>query len=161
MNDSDEIYYKRLRERCYRLSEQIIKSSDTYNISLSEIDSNAINASMRFGYTWAWDDDENIDLPSRFEVAVWLNKNRLISLCRGKPTYDHQNLCLEIIEAAPKVPFNERPSVLPIVDATAEVYARLIGAAEIRLMEPTSESRVKLYKRYGYHYNGIFLYRRI
>lgn len=85
-------------------------------------------------------------------------------MCRGKPIgIQNSGLGLEIVEAAPDVPLAQRSLVLPVIDVCAEVYASLIGASEIRLMEPTTESRVHLYAMPGYKHvpSGNYLVKRL
>ncbi len=143
---NEETYFKQLREATYRAAERRY-----HQVRLSAIDDKAVNAALSGGYTWAWDDDENAHLAARFEVAIWEN-SQLTGLCRGKPIETLSKLCLEIVEAAPNVPRSGRSDILPIISACATIYARMIGASEIRLMEPTSKSRIRLYTRLGFRY---------
>lgn len=156
---SDELYYKELREQTYRAVEKLHKQQA---IRLSSIDTKAVSASIKHGYTWAWDDDDNARIASRFEVAAWKGSD-LTGLCRGKPIEAHSKLCLEIVEAAPDISMTERGAILPIMSACASIYGRLIGAQEIRVLEPTSASRVRLYERYGYRYvaSGNYLFKKV
>lgn len=152
-----EHHYKKLRNDAYRATERL------FTARLTEIDAKAVAASHKHGFTWAWDDDANAHLASRFEVAVWEHEG-LTGLCRGKPiNINDSGLALEIVEAAPDIPLAKRSHVLPIVDVCAEVYASLIGATEIRLMEPTSTSRIRLYAMMGYKHipSGNYLVKKV
>lgn len=150
MSESDELYYRNLRLRAYRNAEQAA-SKRGINVTLTEIDSKAVQASYHGGFTWAWDDDDNAHLASRFEVAVW-ERSTLTGLCRGKPIERNSKLCLDIIEASPNLHPGKRNPLLPIINACVMIYARQIGAKEVHLMEPTSKSRVRLYERLGFKY---------
>lgn len=149
MSDSDEVYYRSLRLRAYKNAEHAVLKRGI-NVTLTEIDLKAVQASYHGGFTWAWDDD-NVYLASRFEVAVW-EKSILTGLCRGKPIERNSKLCLEIVEAAPNLPSSNRSPLLPTINACVMIYARLIGAKEVHLMEPTSKSRIRLYERLGFKY---------
>ncbi len=142
----DDQFYRALRSEAYQQT-QILHPG----LRLTEIDTKAVEASVTRGYTWAWDEDDNAHLAARFEVAVWENAD-LTGMCRGKPIEDNRKLCLEIVEAAPNIPLAARQPVLPAISLCALVYAKLIGAAEVRLLEPTSLSRIRLYERLGYRY---------
>lgn len=144
---TNEAYYRHLRHSAYRATEKFFSGNNS--LELTEIDAKAVNASYDGQYTWAWDDDDNATLAARFEVAVW-EKSRLTGLCRGKPIEHNSKLCLEIVEAAPTIPLSERSYILPIIGVCVSVYAKMIGAKQIRLMEPTSKSRVRLYERLGF-----------
>jgi hypothetical protein len=88
--------------------------------------------------------------PKRFELAVWYN-GRLESLSLGRPSYKGTRLRLELIE---RVPSNSslRGRVFPITEIALIAYANLLGAAEVRIMEPVNDSVRAYYVSRGYSY---------
>lgn len=86
--------------------------------------------------------------PNRFELAIWYH-SILCGLSLGKPTWSGSKLRLDYIEASPS---NNpmRGGIVPVTIAVAEAYAYLIGADQIRIMNPIN-ARVRTY----YEQNGF------
>lgn len=88
--------------------------------------------------------------PKRFELATWYG-NQLASLSLGRPSYMGGHLRLDFIEALPENnPLKGR--VVPIVISVAELYGTIIGASQLRIIDPTDVNLIKYYSSFGYMY---------
>ena len=69
---------------------------------------------------------------------------------------------LDVIEARPK-DIGDRPSVFDEILLAYGVYARMIGATGIRIMNPINNEVKAYYESYGYKYipKGDYLYREV
>jgi len=88
--------------------------------------------------------------PKRFELATWYG-NQLSSLSLGRPSYRGNHLRLDFIEALPENnPLKGR--VVPIVISVAELYGTIIGASQLRIIDPIDPKLVGYYSSFGYRY---------
>lgn len=115
-------------------------------------------------YDWDWKDNYNIyrtRYPKRFEIAVW-ESNVLTAISLGRPTYNATGLRLDVVEAMPR-DLGERASVFDTIILAYEVYARMINANHIRIMNPVNSTVKSFYEKYGYRYiaKGDYLTRDI
>lgn len=159
--------YQSIRETALAASEGILKK-EYAELKLTIINQTALSASQQWeGHNkrhvdWDWFNSYGafkFRYPKRFEVAVW-HKNKLASLTLGRPTYHGSSLRLDFIEASP----SEREiAVFEIVIVAMRVYADMLGAREIRVMNPINETVKEYYASYGFDYvaNGDYLSRRI
>lgn len=111
-------------------------------------------------YNWDWQENYNYYLtryPKRFEVALWEN-NTLVTISLGRPTYNATGLRLDIVEAMPR-DLGERSTTFGTILFAYEVYARMLNANHIRIMNPINETVKNMYETYGYTYvaKGDFL----
>ncbi len=99
--------------------------------------------------------------PKRFETAIWY-KESLISLSMGRPTFNGNSLRLDFVEASPK-DLGERPSVFNEVLIAYGIYARMINAKQIRIMNPINSEVKKYYESFGYTYiaKNDYLFREV
>ena len=88
--------------------------------------------------------------PKRFELAVWAASG-LVALSMGRPTYEGHHLRLDFVEARPRE-LGTRPQVFQEILLAYQVYARLLGANQIRIMHPINETVRDYYRRFGYTY---------
>lgn len=88
--------------------------------------------------------------PKRFEMAIW-HREKLISISMGRPTYHGSSLRLDFVEASPK-DLGERPSVFNEVLIAYGIYARMLNAKQIRIMNPINADVRKYYESFGYTY---------
>lgn len=88
--------------------------------------------------------------PKRFEVAVW-DAVSLIAVSLGRPTYAGQHMRLDITEARPRS-LGARGPILPDVLLAYTVYAQLLDARSIRIMNPINDDVRAYYERSGYQY---------
>ncbi len=95
-------------------------------------------------------------------MGVLWEGNNLFALSMGRPTYNGSNLRLDVVEARPQS-LGERPSIFGIVLLAYGIYARLINANEIRIMNPINNDIKNYYEAFGYQYvsKGDYLYRKV
>lgn len=99
--------------------------------------------------------------PKRFETAIWF-RDKLINISMGRPTYNGSSLRLDFVEASPK-DLGERPSVFNEVLVAYGIYARMINAKQIRIMNPINTEVKEYYESFGYTYvaNKDYLFREV
>jgi len=90
----------------------------------------------------AWDWDKVLKIyrpkPKRFELSIWHGKHWLCSASIGKPTAKGGKLRLDLIESNP----NDSPLVGLVTDINIlcyKAYAKMIGATELRIINPINE----------------------
>ncbi|WP_250462349.1 hypothetical protein [Microbulbifer litoralis] len=98
-------------------------------------------------WNWNFASRYKIFYPKAFELSVW-HGSTLCSLTLGRPTYKGTAVRLDFIER-----FNKHilfaNDMFPISLLAYEAYARLIGATQIRVMDPLNEKLVKYYSSHG------------
>lgn len=100
-----------------------------------------------------WESDHSIfrkRYPKRFELAIWY-QNRLESLALGRPSFNGSRVRLELIE---RVAVNSilKGKAFAITELALIAYANLLGAEEVRIMQPINESVKNYYISRGYCY---------
>jgi hypothetical protein len=97
--------------------------------------------------------------PKRFELAIWQG-DKLIGMSLGRPTYAGSGMRLDFLEANPEP---DRIRVFPITFAALVIYAKALGANEIRVMQPINEAVKAYYERFGFKYitKGDYLFIRM
>ncbi len=90
--------------------------------------------------------------PKRFEMATWYG-DTLAGLSIGRPSYNGTRLRLEFIESNPSSsPLKGR--MVPINISAAELYASIIGADELRIIDPIDTKLIEYYSSFGYKYRN-------
>jgi len=94
-------------------------------------------------------------------MALW-DAGKLIGLSMGRPTYQGTALRLDVVEAAPS-DLGDRPSIFETVLLAYGIYARLINAKQIRIMNPVNDRVRTYYESYNYKYvaDGDYLFKEI
>ncbi|NRB40963.1 MAG: hypothetical protein HRU20_21255 [Pseudomonadales bacterium] len=87
--------------------------------------------------------------PSYFDMATWVD-NRLEAISSGI-VVGGNNLRLELIEAVPE---HKTINAFKITDQFLRRYAEIIGATEIRIMEPINTKVRNYYCSFGYTYHN-------
>lgn len=99
--------------------------------------------------------------PKRFELSVWYKDLTLAGASIGKPTRGGGKLRLDYLESSPMgTPLDGL--VTDISVAAAIVYAKSIGAVQLRIMNPVNDAvRDHYLNKPGFSYNekGNFCYR--
>ena len=92
-------------------------------------------------------------------MALWESK-KLIGLSMGRPTYQGTALRLDVVEASPS-DLGDRPNIFETVLLGYGIYARLINAKQIRIMNPVNERVKSYYEKYNYKYvaTGDYLFK--
>ncbi len=104
---------------------------------------------------WDWDSvrKKYKPHPKRFELSIWHRKQFLCGASIGKPTFSKNKLRLDYIEANPSGSPLEG-TITDIVLLSGGLYAKAIGATQIRIMNPVNERvRNHYIKRGGFDYN--------
>ncbi len=93
--------------------------------------------------------------PKRFEAAIWSN-GKLAGLALGRPTYGAGGLRIDFGERCPS--YDGNMPVFRVTATAAFVYANLIGATEVRCMNPVNERVRRYYVNHGFRYvaNGDY-----
>lgn len=167
--DAEERYSK-LRKEALNVASEILKSGNGPNIRLTEINAQALHASKAWNNSrmrikdWNWVEGYTafkFRYPKRFEMALW-ESSKLIGLSMGRPTYQGTALRLDVVEASPS-DLGDRPSIFETVLLGYGIYARLINAKQIRIMNPVNEQVKSYYEKYNYKYvaAGDYLYKEI
>jgi hypothetical protein len=153
-----------------KTASEILSGRGGEKINLTEINANALNASKEWMRSnsriknWDWVEGYSVfrfRYPKRFEMALW-ESSKLIGLSMGRPTYQGTALRLDVVEAAPS-DLGERPKIFEAVLIGYGVYARMINAKQIRIMNPVNEQVKSYYEKYRYKYvaSGDYLVREI
>ena len=162
--------YNKLREQAIRFAQSDLDTRNIHNLKLTTVTSAALQETKKWfssstrKVNWDWIREYGyfkFSYPKRFEIALW-QKCDLISISLGRPTYNGCNLRLDVIEARPK-DLGDRPSVFDEILLAYGVYARMIGATGIRIMNPINNEVKAYYESYGYKYipKGDYLYREV
>ncbi|KEQ17143.1 hypothetical protein GZ78_14865 [Endozoicomonas numazuensis] len=86
--------------------------------------------------------------PKRFEMSIW-SGSELCGLTYGSLSKNGSKVRMNLIEATPVRPSPLGEAVFPILSFGATVYADLVGADEIWLLDPVSGA-IDYYKNQGY-----------
>lgn len=123
--------------------------------NLEPINNSAIVATKLWGldpermveWDWNFANRYTYRYPKAFDLAVWV-QNKLCSLSLGRPSYKGTFMRLDFIEKAPENnPFSK--DMLGISLLAYETYARLIGAQQLRIIDPINEKVVRSYLSQG------------
>jgi len=154
-------HYQQLREVCYQ------HTLDQYKGSISAFDLDEISfgaaqtadswknvtegAYRKSRSQWSWMSMYNnySKEVKRFDIAVWQG-GQLCGLSYGIPTKRKTKLRLELVEASPLSDNPLRNQLTTIVTSAAINYAMLLGADELRMMNPVNDKVVSYYKTLGY-----------
>ena len=91
--------------------------------------------------------------PKRFELAIWYDQNFLCGLGLGRPTWSDSRLRLDFIEASP-VTTPLTGLIVDIVVTAATIYCDVIGATQLRIMNPINEKVKDHYlKKHGFSFD--------
>jgi len=98
---------------------------------------------------WDWNFASKycVRYPNAFDLSVW-NGNSLCSLSLGRPTYKGTEMRLDFIEK-----FTNNPvfsgDMFGVSLLAYEAYSKVIGARQLRIMNPENESLIKYYSSFG------------
>ena len=162
--------YTVLREKAISFAQNDLETRNNHNLKLTAITNAALEATRKWGLSsnrkanWDWVEEYGyfkFSYPKRFEVALW-KQNELITISLGRPTYNGRFLRLDVVEARPK-DLGDRPAVFDEILLAYGVYARMLGATGIRIMNPINENVRNYYESFGYVYHAKddYLYREI
>lgn len=102
-----------------------------------------------FGYDW----NKNVSKyvrrhPKHFDLSIHCH-GILCGLSIGKPTWAGEKMRIDVIEGAP---YNHplKSNIVSVTVVAFTAYAKLIGADQIRIMEPINDGVTALYERHGF-----------
>lgn len=168
--------YTDVRKLAYEITQEELPYQDKSAIKLSEITSNALgiinqaDVVVKRGVDWDWEfgvRSYRKRYPNRFELALWYNST-LCGLSLGRPSYNGTRVRLDFIERVPHIHNPLKGRVTPITVTAYEVYARLIDAAEVRIIKP-AEELITYYSSFNYFFvkgtgtdtNPSYLYKKL
>ncbi|WP_444995438.1 hypothetical protein [Aliikangiella sp. IMCC44359] len=98
--------------------------------------------------------------PKRFEMALW-HGNSLTSLSLGRPTYRGSKMRLDFLEGNP-----DKSKDIKVFEhnfLAISTYTQVLGADELRLMNPINNIVKSYYESFGFRYvtKGDYLYIRL
>lgn len=148
--------YRNIRALAYEITMEELPYQDKKSILLREItDSAIISFNSLSGLNqrkvdWDWKFGAQMyrkRYPNRFELALWHNNN-VCGLSLGRPSCNGSRVRLDFIE---RVSGSNalKGRVTPIAVTAYEVYARLIGATQIRIIKP-AEALIAYYSSLNY-----------
>ena len=148
--------YERFRQQARQFAHELLPYQDKALIGLSSIDSKAISQSKTWAglpgrvTDWDWLDGSSTyrrRYPKRFELAIWYG-SILCGLTLGRPSYRGTWMRLDFVERRPGInPLQGR--IVPISLTAIEAYAELLGAQQVRIMDPF-EDVIGYYASFGY-----------
>ncbi|GAB1257841.1 hypothetical protein NBRC116494_23430 [Aurantivibrio plasticivorans] len=104
---------------------------------------------------WRWSDAYSVynrkSCFKRFDLCVKSGSN-VAGLSYGLPTVSKSALKIDIIEATPYTEHKKNTQIFEIISTAAQFYAILLGADEVRIMNPLSEQLSDYYCSFGYEY---------
>ncbi|PUA28444.1 MAG: hypothetical protein B0W54_18545 [Cellvibrio sp. 79] len=87
----------------------------------------------------------------RFDLCI-KNGSNVVGLAYGEPTVSKSTLKIDIIEATPYQEYKKGIKTFEVVSRAAQYYAILLGADEVRIMNPLSKELANYYCSFGYEY---------
>jgi len=114
---------------------------------------------------WDWDDirKKYKSHPKRFELSIWHKELFLCGASIGKPTFSKNKLRLDFIEANP-MGSPLQGTITDIVILSGSLYAKAIGATQVRIMHPINDRVREHYMskgRFKYNEKGNFCFKDI
>ena len=149
-------FYNLLRKEVYEHTEALHPPFKCSKITLSD----AINADTwrtvnhraeRSEWSWvqAFKNYDSKSAFKRFDLCV-KNGSNLVGLAYGMPTKAKTKLKIDIIESTPIKEHKLNGGAFEIISTSAQAYAALLGADEIRIMNPLNKELSNFYGRFGY-----------
>lgn len=151
-------HYTTLRNILYQELNNNYPSFNCSNITLSDalqadkwrqLDSNPARQE------WSWSHAYSAYIRKsefkRFDLCV-KNSGFVCGLAYGRPSRAKTQLKIDIIESTPIEHHKNNTRVFEIISKGAQYYAILLGADEIRIMNPLNKELVKYYASFGYDF---------
>lgn len=167
--DAEERYTRIRQAVLDEVNKDLISSSKQMGLRCKLIDQVALMQTQRWSTSarrrvdWQWVEGYSLFKfrhPKRFEMALWHGSN-LVSLSLGRPTYNGSKLRLDFIEGGP-----EKPEGVKVFEHTFVAmvgYAQVLGADELRVMNPINTDVKRYYETFGLNYvpKSDYLYIRL
>ena len=125
-----------------RLQESV-KLEDINGRTIAQLSRWETHPDRRVMWSWPqWASRYAAIYPKRFELAIWFH-SMVCSASLGRPTWGAGKLRLDMIESSPeKTPLTGQTVRLTVL--VAETYADMIGAEQIRIMNPINKTSARI-----------------
>ncbi len=161
--------YTRIRQTVLDEVNKNLAHSKQRKLKATLINQSALNHADKWSYSsnrrvdWEWFKGYasfRFRYPKRFEMALW-HGNSLASLSLGRPTYRGSKMRLYFLEGNP-----DKSKDIKVFEhnfLAIAGYAQVLGADELRLMNPINNTVKSYYERFGFRYvtKGDYLYIRL
>ncbi len=142
--------YEAYREAVRISTKNRLTYSDTHKIELCAINHKALVQAKYWSFGWEKEYTKSLKHPQRFELAIW-HSGILQSLSLGRPSIGKTHMRLDLIERS------NTSSLLSgraftITELALTLYARTLGAKEIRIIDPINDTVKNFYVSNGYTY---------
>ena len=87
----------------------------------------------------------------RYDIAINAGGN-LLGLAYGMPSQAKTKLKVNILEGTPYKVHKKNTRIFELISESAQIYADLLGADEVRIMRPVNEDVANYYCSYGYEF---------
>ncbi|MBL4798895.1 MAG: hypothetical protein JKY50_15875 [Oleispira sp.] len=151
-------HYEELREIAYELTKETLGLSVQINgIDLStakkadewkKLQGDGLRKTRS---VWSWEQAymKSKNLPDRFEISVW-SGSQLCAITYGRPSQHRTKLKLMLVESSPVKPSPLTTKAFEIISTCAMIYADLIDADEIYIINPINDSVASYYMQFGF-----------
>lgn len=129
-----EIVYEATMEEFPGIQARAINFSDALEADSWKSIPRSEGRGHRAGWDWALEYPSYKKKPNRFEIS--LSNGKLCALCLGKASMHGTKVRMNLIESIPIQPSPLGAKAMPILSFAATVYADIIGADELWVMDP-------------------------
>ncbi|WP_299589258.1 hypothetical protein [uncultured Microbulbifer sp.] len=160
-------YYQALRKEVWSITQESWPQSSIKGISwktarLADSWKEMRGANLRSSRaSWDWEPEFNAyqKKPKRYEMSVWY-ENQLCGLCYGFASKHGTKVRMNLIESTPVRPNPLGEGVFPILSFGATVYANLISADEVWVLDPV-KGAIDYYESQGFSAPEIYHGKRV
>ncbi|MEY4591013.1 MAG: hypothetical protein RL497_3089 [Pseudomonadota bacterium] len=147
--------YEEYRKKARSISTDVLPDYLRQATKLKSIDSSALAAASvwaddparHVNWDWIFANRYTFRHPNAFDLSVWVG-NTLCSLSLGRPSHNGKFMRLDYLEKAPsQCPFSS--DMVGITLVAYQTYATLIGAKQLRIIDPINDKVLKSYLRHG------------
>lgn len=147
-------YYNELRKVLYdQLKEDFVGFNFTPITFADAVQADAWKGKGRDEWSWkaAYEVYQRKSSFKRFDLCI-KHAGFVSGLTYGMPTQTKTKLKVDIIESTPFREHKNNQKIFEIISTAAQYYAVLLGADEVRIMNPLNDDLVKYYCSYGYEF---------
>ncbi|MFT6123464.1 MAG: hypothetical protein ACJASG_001998 [Oleiphilaceae bacterium] len=144
-----------MRKQARQLTSNSLPSHLKHILQLESVNHRALSAFKslqkqdirKVDWDWCFAPNFRIHYPKAFDLSVW-HGNSLCSLTLGRPIYKGTEMQLDFIEK-----FTDNPvfsgDMFGISLIAYEAYGKVIGAKQLRIMNPENDKLIKYYSSYN------------